>query len=160
MRQATNEDIGALPYAQPFQDGHLTLFFTSPDDQFLLLAKRNSETLSLDKNKPNGTVLVKDEVVIANGANGSNFHEQHGCERVRQGIPTGQGYDLCEGCHPRNHGEPKAIKNALENGQDPKGAVLYLWGHYWFCDSCCKAMIEAGIRKVVLPEGAKAMFGK
>lgn len=158
MRQANSDEIEALPYSEPFKNGSLQLFFTSEDDQFILLAKHNSETLSLDRNKPNGTVLVKKGLVIGNGANGSDYHEQHGCERVRLSIPTGQGYDLCEGCHPKNHGEPKAIKNALENGHDPKDSVLYLWGHWWFCESCSKAMIASGIKQVVLLEGAKVKF--
>ncbi len=160
MRQATIEEIKELPYQDPFTKGNLQLLFCSMDDQFILSAKKNAEVLSLDKNKPNGTVLVKDDVVIGNGANGSDYHLRHQCERVRLGIPTGQGYELCEGCHPKNHGEPKAIKNALDQGNDPRDADLYLWGHWWFCESCCKTMIEAGIKRVILPEGAKKQFGR
>lgn len=160
MRQAKLEEIEALPYAKVFQDHGLELFFTPEDDPLMLLAKQNSQTLSLDRNRPNGTVLVKEGIVIGNGANGSDYHTAHGCERVRQGIPTGQGYELCEGCHPRNHGEPKAIKDALDNHQDPGGADLYLWGHWWFCESCCRAMIEVGIKRVILLEGAQSIFGK
>jgi deoxycytidylate deaminase len=158
MRQATKEEISALPYGEVFQNGSLTLFFTSEDNPFLQAAMQNAKNLSLDKNKPNGTVLVKDGVVIGNGANGSDYHNTHECERVRLKIPTGQGYELCEGCHPKNHGEPKALKNASDNGQDPKGADVYLWGHWWCCKDCCEAMVRAGVVKVVLLEGAKDKF--
>ncbi len=160
MRQATLEEIEALPHSKPFKDGRLLLFFTSEDDPFMREAKHNSKALSLDKNKPNGTVLVKDGVVIGRGANGSDYHLHHECERVRLHIPTGKGYELCEVCHPKNHGEPKAIQNALNNGQDPRGADVYLWGHWWFCDSCCKEMVKVGVKRAILPERAKDMFGK
>jgi deoxycytidylate deaminase len=90
----------------------------------------------------------------------SDYHELHGCERIRQGIPTGQGYELCEGCHPKNHSEPSAIADAVSRDEDTRGADLYLWGHWWFCESCWDAMIAAGIRNVYLLEHSEVLFNK
>lgn len=132
--------------------------YVSIDNPYMQEAKNYARENSLDKTMPNGTVFVKDGKIIARGANGSDYHEKHGCERVRRGIPTGQGYELCEGCHPKNHGEPKAIKEAKELGNDTKGADAYLWGHWWCCESCWKSMIDEGIKDVYLLEESEVLF--
>ncbi len=158
MRPANSEEIAALPYSEPFRNGSLQLFYVSDEDSFMAEAARAAKELSLDKNKPNGTVLVKDGVIIGRGANGSDYHLHNPCERVRLGIPTGESYELCEGCHPKNHGEPKAIASAMSAGHDPKGGDIYLRGHWWCCKDCCDAMIKAGISRVILLEGARDKF--
>lgn len=112
---------------------------------------------SLDEAVKTGAVVVVDGVIVAQGANGSDYHKTHECERVKQGIPTGQGYELCEGCHPKNHAERRAITRALEKAQ---GADLYLWGHWWACEPCWQAMLDAGIREVYLHEDSRVLFDK
>ena len=109
---------------------------------------------------PNTSVIVKNGEILGLGANGSTYHETHECERVKRNIPTGQGYELCEGCHPKNHGEGRAIKNAKDNGYDTKGADLYMWGHWWCCKPCWEAMINAGIQNVYLFEKSDILFNK
>jgi deoxycytidylate deaminase len=132
--------------------------YVSIDNVFMHEAFEYAQEFSLDKAKPNASVLVKDGIVIGRGANGSNYHLHHECERVKQKIPTGQGYDLCEGCHPKNHSEPKAILNAKENGFDTNGADIYLWGHWWCCKPCWDKMIETGIKDVYLLEDSENIF--
>lgn len=127
---------------------------------YMAEAKEYAKKYSLDKSMPNASFLVKDGIVIGRGANGSNYHDEYGCERVRQGIPTGQGYELCEGCHPKNHGEPKAIKDAKEKGIDIKGADIYLWGHWWCCEPCWKEMMANGINNVNLLEDSEKFFNR
>lgn len=134
--------------------------YVPADNPFIQEAKAYAQAHSLDKTMPTGSVIVKDGVVIGRGANGSDYHKTHVCERVRQGIPTGQGYELCEGCHPRNHSEPRAIQNARETGHDPMGATLYLWGHWWCCEPCWDAMVASGIDRVVLMEGSEVLFNR
>jgi len=134
--------------------------YVPKDNQFIREAKEYARTNSLDKTMPNASVIVKDGEVIGRGANGSTYHETHVCERVRLGIPTGQGYELCEGCHPKNHSEPKAIKNAQEQGNDTHGADIYLWGHWWCCEPCWNSMKQAGIKKVFLLEDSEKLFNK
>lgn len=127
---------------------------------YINIARVLAKVRSLDKTMPGAAVIVKDDIILGVGANGSGYHKKHGCERVRLKFPTGQGYELCEGCHPKNHSEPKAIQNARENGHDPRGADLYLWGHWWCCQWCWKAMIQAGINKVFLLHRSEELFNK
>lgn len=115
---------------------------------------------SLDNAVKTGSVVVLAGEVIGRGANGSDYHVRHECERVRQNIPTGQGYELCEGCHPKNHSEPRAINDAKTRTEDLSEADLYLWGHWWACEPCWNAIQEAGIRNVYLLEGSERFFNK
>ena len=126
----------------------------------MMVAKEYAQERSLDRNQSTGSVVVKNGEIIGRGTNGSDYHEKNGCERVRRGIPTGQSYELCEGCHPKNHSEPRAIADARAQGHNPSGADLYLWGHWWACEPCWNAMKEAGIDKVYLLEDSEKLFNK
>jgi len=139
--------------------GH-TILYVPISNPYMAQAKEYARKNSLDKTMPNSSILVKDGKIIGMGANGSNYHELHGCERIKQNIPTGQGYELCEGCSPKNHGEPKAIKNARDLGNDTNGTDLYLWGHWWCCEPCWDEMIKAGINNVYLLENSEVLFNK
>ena len=147
-----------IPY--PYMPEGRTILYVSMDNSFMQDAKKTAQEYSLDKNYPNASVIVKDGMIIARGANGSTYHDEHGCERRRQNIPTGQGYELCEGCHPKNHGEPSALHDAKDTGCGPTGADLYLWGHWWCCEPCWNMMIDAGINNVYLLENAHEIFVK
>lgn len=120
-------------------------------------AREEALAHSLDEAVKTGAVVVLDDVIVGAGANGSDYHKTHECERVKQGIPTGQGYELCEGCHPKNHAERRAVEQA---GEKARGADLYLWGHWWACEPCWNAVIEAGVRDVYLHEDSRALFDK
>lgn len=130
------------------------------DDPFLIDAATAADDLSLDKNHPTGAVIVVDGVVVARAANGSTYHEEHECERVKRGIPTGQGYELCEGCHPKNHAEVSVV-NDLRDKLSPDelqafldaDTTLYLHGHWWLCEYCSRTMEEVGITRAVLARG-------
>lgn len=126
----------------------------------MVVAREMAQRHSLDKVMPGGAIVVKGGRILGKGANGSDYHEKRGCERVRRRCPTGQGYELCEGCHPKNHSEPKAIKDARDRSHNTQGADLYLWGHWWCCKPCWDAMIEAGINDVYLMEGSEVLFNK
>ncbi len=151
----TDKDI-QYPY---LPEGHI-IKYVPLENVYMTEAKNFAQNHSLDKTMPTGSVVVKDGVIIGRGANGSDYHTTHECERVKQNIPTGQGYELCEGCHPKNHSEPSAIKNAEENGQTVEGTDLYLWGHWWCCEWCWDAMFKAGIKQVYLMEGSEILFDK
>jgi len=134
--------------------------YVSLDNSFMLRAKEVAQSMSLDTVMPGGAVIVKDNIIIGEGANGSEYHKTNVCERVKQNCPSGQGYELCEGCHPKNHSEPSAIRDARDKGFDTSGADLYLWGHWWCCESCWGEMIQAGIKDVYLLEGSEELFDK
>lgn len=146
------------PYIPEDEEIH----YVDSDNKFILAAKNFAKENSYDDVIPTGAVIVHEGKIIGRGSNGSDYHEKFGCERVKRGIPTGQGYELCEGCHPKNHSEPRAIKDALK--KYPKEVLasseLYLWGHWWACESCWKAMIDAGIKKVYLEHDSQKLYNK
>ncbi len=49
---------------------------------------------------------------------------------------------------------------AHEKGIDPVGCDVYMFGHWWCCEPCWKAMIDAGVRDVYLPENAHEKFSR
>jgi deoxycytidylate deaminase len=144
----------------PYLPGGREILYVPVDNQYILVAKVHAKEHSLDKVMPGAAVIVRNGVVIGMGANGSEYHQTNECERVKQGMPSGQGYELCEGCHPKNHSEPSAIRDAQEKGHSIEGADLYLWGHWWCCEPCWFAMIAAGIKNVYLLEGSEILFDK
>ena len=144
----------------PYMPEGKSIEYVDASNEFMMEAKEFARKNSLDKNMPTASVIVKDGKIIGEGANGSDYHEKYGCERVRQKIPTGQGYELCEGCSPKNHSEPKAVCDAKEKGFDTNGADLYLWGHWWCCEPCWKAMIGAGIKNTFLMKESEILFNK
>ena len=134
--------------------------YVPADNPFMRLARSCAKNHSLDKTMPTGAVIVNSGVIIGEGANGSSYHDKYGCERVRQGIPTGQRYELCEGCHPKNHAEAKAVADAINQGKDTTGAELYLWGHWWACEPCWTTVLASGITTICLQEGSEVLFNK
>lgn len=105
---------------------------------------------------PTGSVIVKNDKIIARGANIDN--KKGYCPRVIAGRGTGKGYDLCPACHSSGHSEISAVKDGQELGNDINGADLYLYGHWWCCESCWNAMIKAGIKNVYVMKGAQDRF--
>lgn len=130
------------------------------NNRFMSMAREYAKEHSLDRTMPNCAVIVRDGDVIGIGANGSNYHDTHGCKRADLGCKTGERYELCEGCHPHNHGEQKALADAKEKGNNTRGADLYLWGHWWCCKPCWNAMEAAGIRDVYLLEDSEILFNR
>lgn len=134
---------------------------TTNTNRHMAMAKDFALANSLDARQKVACVIVTwlgD--VLGIGANGSPHHAEHGCARVALGCKSGEGYDLCEGCHPKNHAEPSAIRDVLARGNKNQliGSELYMWGHYWCCNACWDAIETVGIARVWLPEHARAMF--
>ncbi len=146
--------------AYPYMSKDGEFIYVPASDPYIRLAKSLAFLESLDAVMPNASVLVKCDAVIGFGANGSEYHKTHECERQKRNIPTGQGYELCEGCHPKNHSEQKAVRDAQNKGNDASGAVLYLWGHWWCCEPCWAALIGAGVKRVCLLGGSEKFFNK
>lgn len=144
------------PYIPPGR----TILYVPEDNQYMRVAKSFARLYAIDKTLPGGAVIVYKEIVIGLGANGSDHHEKHGCKRVELGCKTGEGYELCEGCHPKNHSEPRAIQNAVNRGYQTAGSDLYLWGRWWCCKWCWDSMINAGINRVYLLEKSEVLFNK
>ncbi len=136
--------------------------YVSGQNLFMREARLVAEAQSLDRDWPTGVVVVsaKGRQIIGRGWNGSEYHLKHGCERKRLGIPTGERYDLCEGCGPRYHAEVRAIADARLTGLNLVNSEVYLWGHWWCCESCWQVMVDAGVKNVYLVKGANVRFSK
>lgn len=55
----------------------------------------------------------------------------------------GEDYEKCHSvCAQAGHAEIEALRKA---GLNAKGAHAHLYGHYWMCEPCGKALRDAGI---------------
>lgn len=111
-----------------------------------------------------GAVIVKDDVVISTGYNGSprgfeNCCDLGTCPRIVRDLHQGDGYGICRAIH--------AEMNALLNcsRQQTIGADLYLTGvnpadnsihRAKPCPLCARSIIQAGINNVILRIGEGA----
>ena len=144
----------------PYLPEGRTVKYVAEAHPCILIAKEVARRQSLDKVMPTGSIIVRGGEILGRGANGSDYHKTRQCQRVALGCKTGEGYELCEGCHPKNHSEPKAIEDAGSRGNDTRGADLYLWGHWWWCGWCWDAMIKAGIKNVFVIRDSEILFNK
>lgn len=111
-----------------------------------------------------GAVIVKDDVVISTGYNGSprgfeNCCDLGNCPRIELGMHQGEGYGICRAIH--------AEANALLNCSRLQtiDADLYLTSinpednsvhNAKPCPICARTIIQAGIRNVYLRVGEGA----
>lgn len=144
----------------PYIPDGRTIIYVKPDNEYMRLAKEFARANSLDRAMPGAAVIVRDNKILGIGTNGSEYHKKHTCRRKELGCKTGEGYELCEGCHPRNHSEPSAIRDAQKMENATRGSDLYLWGHWWCCKPCWDVMEEAGIRNVYLLADSEKLFDK
>lgn len=108
-----------------------------------------------------GAVVVKNDVVVSTGYNGSprgyaNCCDIGKCPRIEQNMHQGEGYGICRAIH--------AEQNALLNcsREQTMGADLYLAGvnpednsvhQAKPCPLCARMMIQAGIKNVIMRTG-------
>ncbi len=96
------------------------------DTYFIEIAKVVSSRSTCLRRKY-GAVIVKDNVIISTGYNGSprgmeNCIDVQRCKRRELNIPSGERYELCEAVHA----EQNAIINA--SPERMKGASVYIAG--------------------------------
>jgi deoxycytidylate deaminase len=141
----------------PYMPANREFKFVPVSDPLMQAARAATDELSGCCWWPTGAVLVRDGEVIARGANQGTW--QPHCKRVDLKCPSGQGYEHCqETCMQFSHAEPSVIKDATDRDVDTEGADLYLFGHWWCCENCWKAMLAAGVRDVYLLENAHEIF--
>lgn len=112
-----------------------------------------------------GAVIVKNDQIISTGYNGAprqttNCLDLGYCIRQQRNIPSGQNYELCRAVHA----EMNAVIHASR--LDMVGADLYLTGMEADtgalaspvipCLLCKRVIINAGINRVILPDGLGA----
>lgn len=94
-----------------------------------------------------GCVVVKDKRILATGYNGAPSGLPHclelECLRDEMGIESGTRQEVCRALHA----EQNAIIQAALYGVSTKGAALYCT--HQPCSLCAKAIINAGIKRVV-----------
>lgn len=148
----------------PFEPEDGSIAYVPADNEYMQEAKEVALEESIDSH-PAAAVIVRDDTILGSGANGSRYHDTNDCTRERlkeEGeIGSGEGYELCEGCHPKNHAEPTAIADAHDQGNDDlEGADLYLWGHWWACEWCWDSMLDEGIDQLYLQEDSEQLFNE
>ncbi|MFC1787714.1 deaminase [Patescibacteria group bacterium] len=153
MTDRTNIEYPYLPKDRQFK-------YVPHDHEHMQAAAEARARLAGDSLYPVGGVLVKDGQVIAKAGNGYSrgSGKKHVCPRIVHECPSGQGYDLCDLHDSPGHAEPMVIKAAEEAGVDPEGADFYMYGHWWCCEPCWKALIEAGVQDVYLVDDAYERF--
>lgn len=109
------------------------------DEYFLKLAMLASERSTCPRMHC-GCVLVKDRFVLATGYNGSVPGQPH-CEDVGCLIVDNH-------CQRTNHAEINALVQAAIHGVNIKGSTAYITN--MSCTTCAKALIAAGIIRVVV----------
>lgn len=146
------------PIEYPYLPEGRKILYVPENNEFMIMAKEYARQYRSNLKQPGAAVVVNNGKVLGVGSIGNNPAHINGCERVKHNMPTGQGYDLCEGCSPKFHSEPSAIRDAQAKSQDTSGADLYLWGHWWCCKDCWDSMIGAGVKDVYLLEGSEVLF--
>ncbi len=109
------------------------------DEYFLKLAMLASERATCPRMHC-GCVLVKDRFVLATGYNGSLPGTPHCCT---DGCIVVKGH-----CVRTNHAEMNAICQATRHGVALLGATAYITNMP--CTACSKALITAGVARVVV----------
>lgn len=109
------------------------------DQYFLKLAMLASERATCPRMHC-GCVLVKDRFVLATGYNGSLPGQPH-CED--EGCLVVDNH-----CVRTNHAEVNALVQAAVHGINVKGSTAYITN--MSCTTCAKALIAAGINRVVV----------
>jgi len=119
------------------------------DRLFMNIAKE-MQTQSTCLRRWVGAVLVRDNIILSTGYNGTpsklNHCKDHGCLRQKLKIPSGSKSELCRGVHA----EINAIIQCAIKHTNPQNSVLYCTTHP--CIWCVKTLINAGVKEVVYLE--------
>ena len=116
------------------------------DEYFMSIAAVVS-TRSTCLRRKVGAVIVRERQIVSTGYNGAPKGTPHcletGCLREELGVPSGERHEICRG----SHAEVNSIAQAAAIGSSTAGSVIYCT--YEPCSFCTKAIINAGIRRIV-----------
>lgn len=117
------------------------------DEYFLNIAQEVASRADCNRGKI-GVVLVRDRRILTTGYNGAPKGLPH-CSEIGCLIKKEIGNDneIVERCIRTVHAELNAITQAALHGVSTQDATLY--GIYKPCSVCMKALINAGVRRVV-----------
>jgi dCMP deaminase len=118
------------------------------DEYFLNIVQAVATRADCNRGKT-GAVLVKDKRILSAGYNGAPRGLPHcsevGCLIKKEIDEKGESH---ERCIRTVHAELNTIAQAALHGVTTEGATLY--GIYKPCSVCMKALINAGIKRVVV----------
>ena len=118
----------------------------SVDKHFMLIAQVVSFRSTCIRHKF-GCVISKNGKIVSTGYNGAVKGAVHcldkGCIRNKLGIESGTKIEICDAVHA----EQNAI---IQAGSNTEGGTLYVNGTP--CITCSKMMVNAGIKKIVIPK--------
>ncbi len=129
----------------------------SKDEYYLQIAKSVAQRSPCIR-RQFGAIIVKNDVIVSTGYNGPargviNCTEV-GCLKDEMNLPHYSGYERC----PAVHAEENCIINAARHGANVLNGTMYVCGQKFKdksiteskpCDRCKRAIINAGIKKVV-----------
>ena len=142
---------------------HVIDRFSEDIDMYLNCAENFAYRSTCIKRKY-GAVIVKNDVVISTGYNGSprgfeNCCDIGKCPRVEKDMHQGEGYGICRAVHA----EANALLNCSR--EQTIGVDLYLTGinpvdnsihRAKPCPICVRTIIQAGINNVIMRQGEGA----
>lgn len=79
--------------------------------------------------------------------NQGTFYGENGCENPQETCPRApdEGYAKCKTvCRQEGHAEEMALKAAT--GYDIRNAIAYMSGTHHYCESCQRALFDAGVQ--------------
>ena len=115
------------------------------DRRYMRMARIWAEN-SYCKRRQVGALLVKDQMIISDGFNGTPSGFENNCEDEDN---VSKPYVL--------HAEANAITKVARSSNSSQGATLYVTASH--CIECAKLIIQAGIKRVVYGENYRIMDG-
>ncbi|MBU1349125.1 cytidine/deoxycytidylate deaminase family protein [Patescibacteria group bacterium] len=117
------------------------------DEYFLEIARVVGRRGTCDRGMI-GVVIVRDKRILATGYVGSPVGLLH-CDEVGHQMKkvTHEDGNVSQHCMRTSHAELNAICNAARYGIAIDGATFY--GKFEPCHTCAKALINAGVKRVV-----------
>jgi len=115
------------------------------DRRYMRMARIWAEN-SYCKRRQVGALLVKDQMIISDGFNGTPSGFENNCEDENN---MSKPYVL--------HAEANAITKVARSNNSSQGATLYVTASP--CIECAKLIIQAGIKRVVYGENYRIMDG-
>ena len=109
------------------------------DKRYLRMARIWAENSYCERRKV-GAIIVKDQMIISDGYNGTPSGFENVCEDETTGLT--KPYVL--------HAEANAITKVARSNNSSEGATVYLTASP--CVECAKLIIQSGIKRVVFNE--------
>jgi dCMP deaminase len=116
-------------------------------DVYFMMIASVAATRSTCLRRKVGAVIVRERQIVSTGYNGAPKGLPHcadvGCLRSILSIPSGERHEMCRG----SHAEMNAIAQAAAAGISTVRSHIYCTHEP--CSFCTKAIINAGIEKVI-----------